>query len=399
MPSPSKPHVLIAGGGVAAIEGLLALRDLAGDRIELTLLAPDEEFVYRPLAVAAPFDLGKAPRFALGGIVADVDATLVPGSLAAVDPRRHVAWTLAGEELRYDALVLATGAQAQEAVPGALTFTGARESEGFRRLLSELERGAVESAAFAVPAGATWPLPVYELALITAARLSARGADRKLVLVTPEEAPLSLFGRQASEVVADLLRSRQIELRTATHPVEFAHGALTVVPTGSIQVDRVIALPRLRGRAPEGIPSDADSFIPVDPHGLVRGLADVYAAGDAADFPVKQGGIAAQQADVVAAAIAARFGAPVESKPFRPLLRGMLLTGDGARFMRAEVIGGRGERSEVSAEMLWWPEGKIAARYLSHYLARRAIPVEPEHPLGADAIPVDVELTSSSKGS
>ena len=141
-----------------------------------------------------------------------------------------------------------------------------------------------------------------------------------------------------------------------------------------------------------GVPQDADGFIPVDPHGVVEGLPDIYAAGDVTASSIKQGGIATQQADAVASAIAARFGAPVEATPFRPVLRGMLLTGDGARFMRAEVSGGRGDRAEVSSEVLWWPEGKIAGRHLSPYLALRARAVEPEPPLPPDAIPVDVDL-------
>ena len=183
---------------------------------------------------------------------------------------------------------------------------------------------------------------------------------------------------------------------TSTHPVAFAHSSLAVVPEGEVSASRVVALPGLRGRAPMGVPQDADGFIPVDAYGVVQGLPDIYAAGDVTASSIKQGGIATQQADAVASAIAARFGAPVEPEPFRPVLRGMLLTGDGARFMRAEVSGGRGERTEVSSEVLWWPEGKIAGRHLSPYLARGAHAVKPEPPLTADAIPVDVELVSTS---
>jgi hypothetical protein len=73
-----------------------------------------------------------------------------------------------------------------------------------------------------------------------------------------------------------------------------------------------------------------------------------------------------------------------------------LLTGDGVRSMRAEVSGGQGEQSEISTGVLWWPEGKIAGHHLSPYLAHRAHAVEPEPPLTADAIPVDVELVSAS---
>ena len=246
-----------------------------------------------------------------------------------------------------------------------------------------------------MPSGTTWPLPIYELALITAAQIHAHGKDSAVVkLVTPEDSPMGLFGRQASDAVALLLVSRGIEVWTSTHPVEFANSSLTVVPEGRVPASRVVALPRLRGRAPMGVPQDADGFIPVDPYGLVQGLPDVYAAGDVTASSIKQGGIATQQADAVASAIAARFGAPVEPKEFRPVLRGMLLTGDGARFMRAEVTGGQGERSEVSSEVLWFPEGKIAGRHLSPYLTGQAHAIEPEPPLTADAIPVDVELVS-----
>ena len=56
----------------------------------------------------------------------------------------------------------------------------------------------------------------------------------------------------------------------------------------------------------------------------VRGVDDVYAAGDMTTFPLKQGGIAAQMADAAASAIAVRAGVPVAQHPFRPVIRGLL---------------------------------------------------------------------------
>ena len=125
----------------------------------------------------------------------------------------------------------------------------------------------------------------------------------------------------------------------------------------------------------------------------VVGVDGVFGAGDATSFPVKQGGIATQQADAVAREVAARAGAPVSREPVRPILRGMLLTGEGARFMRSEVAGGHGDVSEVSDRILWWPETKVAGQYLSPYLSRRVEPVEPKGPVPADAIPIDVDLS------
>ena len=391
-----RPRVVIAGGGVAGVEALLALRDLAGDRIEIEIVAPEREFVYRPLAVAGPFDLGDPPRFDIGEIAREHGATHHQDAIVGVRPSGGMAITRSEVGLMYDALVIASGAHLDEGLPGALTYRGVEDREALRAVIEEFEQPAGKTIAFAVPSGTTWPLPIYELTLFTAARLRAAGSDATVKLVTPEESPLALFGRKASEAVAALLAERGVEVWTSTHPVEFEHSALAVVPEGRIPARRVVALPRLRGRAPDGIPQDDDGFIPVDGHGIVQGTDAVYAAGDVTAGSIKQGGIATQQADAVAAAIAAHFGAVVDPQPFRPVLRGMLLTGDGARFMRNELTGGLGERSEVSSDMLWWPEGKIAGRYLTRYLAHEAHAIEPQRPLTPDAGPVDVELFSGS---
>src|SRR5215210_8067651 len=103
--SPSPLRVLVAGGGVAGLEALLALRDLAGDRVTLTLLSPEDAFVYRPMAVAQPFARGHARRHGLRTVTGNVDADLVRGALIEVDAERRTAVTDTGERLPYDALL------------------------------------------------------------------------------------------------------------------------------------------------------------------------------------------------------------------------------------------------------------------------------------------------------
>jgi sulfide:quinone oxidoreductase len=100
----------------------------------------------------------------------------------------------------------------------------------------------------------------------------------------------------------------------------------------------------------------------------VSGAEDVYAAGDGTNFPVKQGGIACQQADAVAEVIAKAAGASVEPRSFRPVLRGQLITGGESRFMRTSLSGSAGASPESSPETLWWPPTKVAGRYLAPYL-------------------------------
>jgi sulfide:quinone oxidoreductase len=362
-------RVLIAGGGVAGLETLLALRALAGDRVDLELLAPEPELWYRPLAVAEAFHAGRARHFELAGIAENAAACFTLGQLASVDPAVHVARTSHGTEIEYDALVIACGAVPRPMLAGALTFRGPADSDAFGRLLNEAESGSVRSIAFTLPPAGVWPLPLYELALLTAIRLEQCGRDVELALVTPEPAPLSLFGGAASEAVQALLNEHGISLHTSCYPARYEAGRLELVPEATLDADRVVALPRLEGLRILGIPQDADGFISTDLSGRVHGLADVYAAGDITQFPVKQGGIAAQQADAVAEMIAAKAGAAVEPHRFQPVLRGLLLTGGAPRYLRNQLYGGRGDTSTVAGEALWWPPAKIVGRHLAPFLA------------------------------
>ena len=147
-------------------------------------------------------------------------------------------------------------------------------------------------------------------------------------------------------------------------------GTVLLHPSGDwIQADRIVALPVIRGRRVKGLPADSDGFIPIDSFARVGGAADVYAAGDGANFPVKQGGIACQQADVAAEHIARSVGVPVDVRSFRPVLRGQLLTGTKPHFMRQDLSVRNGGEDQSTDHILWWPPTKIAGKYLAPYVA------------------------------
>jgi sulfide:quinone oxidoreductase len=362
-------RVLIAGGGVAALEAMVALRALAEERVEIELLAPDRDFFYRPLAVAEPFGTGEALRFDLSALAASCGARHRLGSLVAVLPSEHRVTVAYDDSLTYDALLLALGARRRIALPGALTYRGSEDTAAFSQILEEAMSGAVGSIAFAVPSGVTWPLPLYELTIQAATQLEEGGLRTRIFFLTPEESPLAVFGREASAVVAELLSDRGVELREQVHVERFEKGLLHLVPGAPLTAERVVALPRLHGIAVAGVPHDGSGFVHVDAFGRVDGLEDVYAAGDGTTFPIKQGGLAAQQADAAAEAIAAAAGAPLEPQPFDPILRGLLLTGGEPEFLRAELGGGHMYASAASDSPLWWPPAKIAAHYLGPFLA------------------------------
>ena len=368
-PNSNPFNVLIAGGGVAALEAMMALRALAGDRVQITLLAPDREFRYRPMAVAEPFTIAHARHIPLADIAADFDADLVVGALAAVEPEQRRVVTRAGARIGYDALVIACGTRLRPAFDGAITIDDRNLGGTLRGLVQDVEEGYAPTVAFVAPAQAFWPLPLYELALLTAHRAYDMNAPVEISVVSPESAPLALFGAGISHELSRLLHDAGITFHGSSF-ASLAHGELSLRPSGTrLRPDRIVALPLLEGPQITGIPSDPHGFIPVSDHGEVLGVDAVFAAGDATSYPIKHGGIAAQQAGVAATAIAARAGVAVTPEPLRPVIRGMLLTGDRNCFLEAELVGDAGFSSTVSDVCPWDPPTKVVARHLGPYLA------------------------------
>ena len=369
------PRVLIAGGGVAGLEALLALRQRAAGLVELTLLAPEPAFTYRPLAVVEPFTAGSMPSLALADVVAEHDVALVSDALVAVQPDERIAIARDGTRLPYDELIVGVGARAQPVIPNAIAFGGPQDVNALAAVVAGVRAGDVRRVAFVVPDGITWTLPLYELALQLGTQRDPDGRAPQIVLITAEHAPLAAFGEESAAEARELLGARGVELRTSSTVEAYEDGALWIELEGAIEVDAAIALPRLRGPEIDGLPHDRDGFLPVDSFARVRGEEHVYAAGDACSLSLKQGGLAAQQADVAAAHIAWRLGAGPRPAPFDPVLRALLLTGGKPRFLHAHVARGGEEHDgdQVADEPLWWPPAKIAARELGPYLAGRLV--------------------------
>lgn len=362
----TRRHVVVAGAGVAGLETALALHAIAREQVSVELVAPEQDFVYRPLAVAEPFHVGEMRRFPLARLAEATDSTLRHGALVALSPDEKHVRLEDGTTVDYDVLVLALGACPLPAIPGASTFRGRpKDSAELATLLERVTTGDLRRLVFAVPPGSTWPLPLYELALLTGEYAAEHLTHAELTIVTPEQEPLGLFGTKASEAMAQLLELRGIGLRTATTPIAFADGVLHREDGRTLEADAVVALPALEGPRIEGLPQDEHGFVPTDDFGRVADLTDVYAAGDLTQSSIKQGGVAAQEADAVADAIAADAGAPVQPKPCKPVLRGLLLTGFVPRYLRHDEAGA----SLVDTRPLWWPPGKIVGRHLSPFLA------------------------------
>jgi sulfide:quinone oxidoreductase len=363
-------HVVIAGAGVAGLEAVMALRDAAGDRVRITLLSPDEDFDYVPLSVGDPFAHGRARKVPLDQVARDFNLERCVDSLSAVVPSAHTISLASGAELGYDKLIIAAGAKREAVYEHATTFRGQEDVEALHGLVQDVEAGYVRKIAFVVPPGVAWTLPLYELALMTAQRAFEMCVEVELTVVTPEERPLAVFGDAASDDVARLLEKAGIAVRCDTS-AEIPHsGTVLLHPGGeTISCDRVVALPVSRGRRIAGLPADADGFLPIDLLTRVGSCDDIYAVGDGANFPLKQGGIACQQADIAAEDIARAAGVAIEPRTFKPVLRGQLLTGAKPHFMRRDVRAVTTGKEDSTEHILWWPPTKVAGKYLAPYIA------------------------------
>ena len=274
--------IVIAGGGVAGLEALLALRAIAGERVSLTLIAPDPDFSYRPMAVAEPFALGSAHSVPLREFAEETGAELVRAAVVGVDDARRQVRLDDGGTRSFDALLVAPGGRAVSGVEGATTWWPGGDPEIYGGLLRDLEEGYTKRLAIVVPPGSVWPLPVYELALMTAGEARAMGHDDVVVtVVTPEHAPLSLFGEEASAAVADELRAARA---SSSRPAWSARvgarrpgaRARRRAPRRAARVRRPA---RCSGPGLEGLPADDEGFILADDTARVEGCERTWAAG------------------------------------------------------------------------------------------------------------------------
>ncbi len=386
-------RVVIAGGGVAGAEALLALHHLMQDRVRVELISENREMTYRPLAIAEPFGRGGGQSLRLDILAQRQGADFREDVLAAVDPKRRIVTTQGGAELAYDALLLALGASGTEQLKGALSYDASPlANAAYRTLLDQLEVGEVRRIVFAAPTGLRWALPLYELALLTAHHARQHALEGvELVVATEEDRPLAMFGSRAGEALGSLLEAGGIEFRGSRAPTAVQPEGLVLADGALVEADRVVALPQLSVAPIPGVPQGPSGFIGTDLHMRVEGLQRVFAAGDAIWFPIKQGGLAAQQADVAAESIASCADAAIPKGQFRPVLRGALLTGAAPLYLRSGVTGA-GSESAAGAVPLWWPPAKIAARYLAPYITGR----EEEQPTLEDVPALDDEDLAES---
>lgn len=365
-------RILVAGSGPGALEATLALSQSEHVNAEIALISPQTEFLYRPNLVMEPFGVVSTARYSVAEIIGHPLVQQWQGTIERVDPEAGKAWSPEGDEFEFDAMVVATGTVPQAELPApTITMGTAGSMDEIRRAVGEIDAGKVRNVVFTKPVGATYELPMYELALMAADRAENQSRQQIAVgIVTPEESPLELFGAENSERVADICHRLGVFVRRANSVVSYDGAALTLADGEQIAVDRLVALPKLEPTVPEGVPAGADGFIEVDEHQLVAGTSNIYAVGDITNFPLKQGGLASEAADAAAEAIEVQLGTREQAEPFSGETEGILLTAKTRLLMRVRIT--REGPEALPVEQPAGPVQKIASRLLAERLRELA---------------------------
>lgn len=366
--SESRPEILIAGSGPGALEATLGLSASKHLDASVALISPQLEFQYRPNMVMEPFGVTNTAKYAVAEVIRHPNVTQWQGTLERVDTAASKAYSPEGDEFDFDALVIATGTDAHaDLAEPVVTFGKPGSLDKLKEIVAEIDAGSINSVLFTAPTGPTWQLPIYEFALMCADRAERQsGQQITIVVVTPEAEPLDVFGAENSAAVRQLCA----ELGVVVHSdatVEAFDGTTANLSDGTSQAaDRVFAMPRLTGRAPEGIPTDENGFIHVDDNQLVEGTSNVYAVGDVTDFRVKQGGLASLQADAAIAAIEAALGDREAPDPFVREIEAILIAASRRLAMRAGI--GEETSQSIAIEQPTGAVQKIYSRLLSERL-------------------------------
>ncbi|GBC84437.1 Sulfide-quinone reductase [bacterium HR11] len=362
-----RPKIVVLGGGFGGLEAAFYLRFRLGDRVSITLVSDSDHFLFKPNTIYIPFGMDpERLRVPLERPARRMDIDFVQAAAREIDPaqgRVHAD----GRVLPYDFLVVATGAGMRaEEIPGlaeyAYTIWTPEEMLRLRAALQDLlekaRAGQWQEVLFLVPPNNKCSGPLYEIVFMLDTWLRRHGVRDavNVTYTTYEETFIQAFGPRLHEVVL-----REFERRGITgftrYAVDRVESREVVYRNGERRpYDLLISFPPYVASTPfPGLPTDERGFLRT--HLETRQVVDhpnIYAVGDAGDFPVKQAFLALLQADTAAEHIAAEVLGRAPSFRFEPTSMCIMEQFDKATFAQVPLrLTGRPDKPvEVRPEAL-----------------------------------------------
>ena len=346
-----RQRIVILGAGFAGLETAFLLRMRMRDTVELASVSDREAFTFRPNTIYVPFGADPAD------LVVDLSKPFhrrhiahLTDRVTGVDPDAHQVALAGGGKLHYDKLVIATGAAMRpEEIPGlpehaATIWTpksmlGVRER--FHQARDDARAGRRSRVLFLIPPNNKCAGPLYEIVMMFETWLRREKAREQVQITwsTFEQTYIQAFGPRLHEVVSTEFEQRGIEGHTEEVVTEVASGEARYSDGSRRAFDHLIAFPPYVSAVHyQSLPSDERGFIQTDmTTRQVAGHPDIYAPGDAGDFPVKQAFLAFLQADTVAEHIASTAGMHAFERPFDPVSMCIMEMFDKATFAQVPL--------------------------------------------------------------
>jgi sulfide:quinone oxidoreductase len=346
----AKANIVVLGGGFAGLESAFYVRSKLGDRAAVTLVSDRDEFLFKPNTIYIPFGADPASlEIPLDGPTRKRDIRFVRGGFEELDADARILCA-GGQELAYDFLVLATGAGMRpDEIPGLAEHAETiwtppeMQSLGLRlqALVRKAKAGEEQKVLFLVPPNNKCAGPLYEIVFMVETWLRKQHIrDRvSIVYTTYEQTFIQAFGPKLHDVVTEEFASRGIEGHTGWRVAEVAAEEARYENGERERFDLLIAFPPYVAAVDyPGLPADDRGFLETEPASRrVKGFGDIYAPGDAGDFPVKQAFLAFLQADAVAADITARVREGVPEVTFDPVSMCVMEQFDKATFAQVPL--------------------------------------------------------------
>lgn len=343
----SMADVVVLGGGFGGLETAFDLRLLAGERARITLVSDSDHFLFKPNSIYVPFGMDpERLKVPLARPAARKGIELVQARAHGIDPDARKV-ELDDRALPYDFLVVATGADMRaEEIPGlgehAISpWTPAEMLElraGFQGLLEPGERRRV---LFVVPPNNKCAGPLYEIVLMLETWLRRQGARERteIVWTTFEDSYIQAFGPRLHDVAAAEFERRGIEGHTGWAVDRVEPGTASYANGEQLPYDLLVAFPPYIASTPfPGLEADDRGFLATELGSRrLPGHPEIFAVGDAGDFPVKQAFLAFLQADAAASHLAAELLGGEPKVEFDPVSMCVMEQFDKATFAQVPL--------------------------------------------------------------
>jgi len=346
----ARANVVVLGGGFGGLETAFDLRLLAGERARITLVSDSDHFLFKPNSIYVPFGLDpERLKVPLAKPAARKGIELVEAKAHGIDPdARRV--EVDGRSIPYDFLVVATGADMRaEEIPGLAEqaispWTPAdmlRLRAAFQGLLDAAGTRRGQRVLFVVPPNNKCSGPLYEIVLMLDTWLRRKGAreSTEIAWSTFESTYIQAFGPRLHEVAASEFEQRGIAGHTDWVAERVDPGTVSYANGEQLGYDLLVTFPPyIAATAFPGLQADERGFLATElgSRRLV-GHPEIFAVGDAGDFPVKQAFLAFLQADAAAAHLAAELLGGEPQVSFDPISMCVMEQFDKATFAQVPL--------------------------------------------------------------